>query len=92
MKFYIIAAASAATLNNQQKLYQMMEMDDDSFVQTGKVIESAPTWRGWGPNMNEFPGTVNELGDWMSPYTRKIPEHFVGDAAQEGVPPVDKFT
>ena len=42
--------------------------------------------------MDEFPGTVNEYGDYFSPYDRKIPETFVGDAAQEGLPPVDKFT
>jgi hypothetical protein len=28
----------------------------------------------------------------MDPYSREIPERFVGDAAQEDVVPVDKFT
>jgi hypothetical protein len=28
----------------------------------------------------------------MAPYSREIPERFVGDAAQEDVVPVDKFT
>jgi len=28
----------------------------------------------------------------MQPYSREIPERFVGDAAQEDVVPVDKFT
>jgi len=44
--------------------------------------------------MNEFPGTVNEHGNYVDPYDRggRIPVRFVGDAAQDGVPPLDKFT
>ena len=42
--------------------------------------------------MHEFPGTVNEYGNWMDPYDRKKPERFEGDSAEEGVVPVDKYT
>jgi hypothetical protein len=49
-------------------------------------------WAGWEPKMDEFPGTVNEHGNFMDAYTRVIPDRFVGDAAMEEVPPVDKFT
>ena len=42
--------------------------------------------------MHEFPGTVNEHGNFMDPYNRVIPTRFVGDAADENAYPVDKFT
>ena len=42
--------------------------------------------------MDGFPGTVNEFGNYMDGYTRVTPERFVGDAADEDRPPVDKFT
>ena len=42
--------------------------------------------------MHEFPGTVNEHGNFMDPYNRVLPTRFVGDAADENAYPVDKFT
>ena len=66
--------------------------DDVSLLQTDKVLENLPNWDGWHPEMHKFPGTVNEYGNYMDAYTRQAPERFVGDAAEEGVPPVDKFT
>ena len=42
--------------------------------------------------MEEFPGTVNDYGDWYNSYERQIPERFQGDAADETYYPVDKFT
>ena len=42
--------------------------------------------------MHEFPGTVNDLGNFMDPYERKLPARFVGDSADESYYPVDKFT
>lgn len=97
MKYTIalLASAQAYNLNNQEILYQATRtLEDSSLVQLeeSKVLEKLPGWNGWHPEMNEFPGTVNEFGNFMDPYERKAPERFVGDAAQEGVPPVDKFT
>jgi hypothetical protein len=83
-------------LTNQDKLFATMALfDDDSLVQTGKVLETTAgsnVHGGWGPEMHEFPGTQNEYGDFIQPYERVLPERFVGDAAQEDVVPVDKFT
>jgi len=42
--------------------------------------------------MEKFPGNQNDFGNWVDPYERVIPETFVGDSADAGVPPVDKFT
>ena len=42
--------------------------------------------------MHEFPGNVNEHGNFMDPYNRVLPTRFVGDAADENAYPVDKFT
>ena len=67
------------TLTNQEKLYKILEKDQG--------------WGGWGPNMHEFPGTVNDFGNWVDPYERVLPLRFQGDAADDdGTPPVDKFT
>ena len=82
-------------LSNQDRLYADMAMFDDELIQTGKILEKtagSSTHEGWGPGMHEFPGTQNEYGDWMQPYERVLPERFQGDAAQEDVVPVDKFT
>ena len=83
-------------LGNQEKLYinlamEEPESDEDMMVQTDKVIESLPSFNGWGPEMEDLPGTVNEHGSWIEPYKREVPERFQGDAADEGYP-VDKFT
>ena len=40
--------------------------------------------------MHGFPGTVNEYGNWMDPYSRKTPDVFVGDSADGQS--TDKFT
>ena len=57
-----------------------------------RILEGRPNWEGWHPYMHGFPGTVNEFGNWMDPYSRKTPTVFVGDSAEEGIPQVDKFT
>ena len=82
---------------NQEKLFIQMKLQDDAIedsnlLQTDKILEKAQGWGGWGPHMHEFPGTVNEFGNWVDAYDRKVPDRFVGDAAEDGVPPVDKFT
>lgn len=97
MKYITIAALFGATqaykLSNQEKLYAtMIEIDDDMNLQTSKVIENGATWDGWHPHMHEFPGTVNEYGNFMDPYNRVVPTIFTGDAADEGHYPIDKFT
>jgi hypothetical protein len=98
MKYTIalLASAQAYNLNNQEALYQATRsLEESSFVQLeeGKILETTlPGWNGWHPSHDGFPGTVNEFGNYMDPYTRVVPERFVGDAAQEGIPPVDKFT
>ena len=94
----LIATAQAYNLSNQEKLHQITQVYDDvdnSFVQLeeSKILETTiPEWKGWVPKADGFPGTVNEYGNFMDPYSRVIPERFVGDAAMEDTPPVDKFT
>ena len=65
---------------------------DQQMLQTDKILEKAQGWGGWGPHMHEFPGTVNEYGNWVDPYERKAPERFTGDAADDGYYPTDRFT
>ena len=81
-------AFKLGTGSNQEKLYDAMNL------QTDKVLELLPNWDGWHPHMEEFPGTVNEFGNYMQPYKRVMPqgEVFVGNAADEGYYPVDGFT
>ena len=94
--FALLASAQAYNLNNQEILYQATRSLEDSTllqVEESKILETTlPGWNGWHPHMDGFPGTVNEFGNYMDPYSRKLPERFVGDAAQEDIPPVDKFT
>jgi len=73
---------------------QYFDGNDVNLVQLNKVLEMADNFNGWHPFMNEFPGTVNEQGNFMNAYDRKdrIPERFNGDAADDGAYPVDKFT
>ena len=98
MKYTIalLASAQAYNLSNQERLYQASrDLEESSLVQLeeSKILETTMSgWNGWHPHYDGFPGTVNEFGNFMDPYTRVAPERFVGDAAQEGVPPVDKFT
>ena len=63
-------------------------------VQTGaeRILEARDNFNGWGPHMEGFPGTVNENGNFIEGYTRQVPDHFVGDAAEEDRYIVDKFT
>ena len=87
---------------NQDKLFLQMQFLEESdsedeemdqhLVQTDKILEKAQGWGGWAPHMEKFPGTQNEFGNWVDPYERAIPETFQGDSAEDGVPPVDKFT
>jgi hypothetical protein len=92
----LLATASAYNLSNQDLLYKATRsLEDSSLVELeeSKILETTiPGWNGWHPHMDGFPGTVNEFGNYMDPYSRKVPERFVGDAAMEDVPPVDKFT
>jgi hypothetical protein len=67
-------------------------MDDESFVMTEKIIEKGTDFIGWHPEMHEFPGTVNEYGNFKDAYTRVKPERFDGDSADTNYYPVDKFT
>ena len=73
-------------------LYTEIALDDESFVQTEKVIEKGADWIGWHPEMHEFPGTVNEYGNFKDAYTRVKPERFVGNSADTNYYPVDSFT
>ena len=94
MKYFALAligytgAHKLNTKTNQEKLYDYMQ------IQTDKVLESLPNWDGWHPHMEGFPGTVNQFGNYMDSYKRVMPQGqvFVGDAADEGYYPVDKFT
>lgn len=91
----LLATASAYNLNNQDLLYKATRSLEDSTLlqlEESKILETRGGWNGWHPHMDGFPGTVNEFGNYMDPYSRKVPERFVGDAAMEDVPPVDKFT
>ena len=91
----LIGATASYKLDNQEKLFKINTLFDDELVQTEKILETtggSSTNEGWGPHLNGFPGTVNDYGNYMEPYSRVIPERFVGDAAQEDVVPVDKFT
>merc|ERR1719443_2253458 len=84
--------------SNQEKLFVQMQfidedarmIPDDSNVQlsSSKVIESGDDWDVWGAHMHEFPGTVNDMGDFMSPYHRKLPEYYEdanGDSANTAI-------
>ena len=89
----LIGATQAVNLNsNQDKLYSHMRALDVENIQVeeSKVIETAGNWDGWHPHMHEFPGTVNEFGNYMDPYNREVPERFVDEDANSY--PVDKFT
>merc|ERR1719265_444982 len=94
--------------SNQEKLFVQMQfidedarmIPDDANVQlsSGKVIEQGGDWDEWGAHMHEFPGTVNDLGDFMSPYHRSLPAYYEnadGTSANEaiaGVGSIDLFT
>ena len=95
MKYTSIIALLGATeatrlYSNQDKLYEHMRAMDLVQVEESKVIEQADNWDGWHPHMHEFPGTVNEFGNYMDPYNRVVPERFVDENADSY--PVDKFT
>ena len=81
-------------LTNQEKLYISSALHEDALIQLeeGKIIEEKKGFGGWPASMEEFPGTVNEYGDWYNAYERQIPERFQGDSADENYYPVDKFT
>jgi hypothetical protein len=83
MKYIAVAALlgmSDAFLlgDNQEKLYEDIQIDDVNFLQTGKIIEKGDEWSGWRPHMDNFPGTVNEYGNFMDKYDRVKPVRFVG--------------
>jgi len=55
-------------------------------------MENKDNWDGWHPTMHEFPGTINENGNWVDTYDRAIPDPFQGDSADTSYYPVDTFT
>lgn len=69
-------------------------MEEQTFVQmqTSKILEKQDGFKGWGPKMDEFPGTVNEYGNYMDAYERKAPQVFTGNAADQNYYPLDRFT
>ena len=106
MKYIAIAALigaidiQAKNLNqldnqsNQDKLFMMMndQENDSELIQTDKILEKAQGWSGYKVSHNKFPGTQNEFGNWVDPYTRVNPEVFQGDIADEGQVPLDRYT
>lgn len=106
MKYAALAlVGTAAAITNQEKLFMnsiVSDIADENGIEkienydliqlnAGKILEEQAGWE-YTAGHHGFPGTVNENGDFMSPYARAIPDRFVGDSAQEDVPPVDKFT
>ena len=92
MKFAVAAIIGSAsslqmTRTNQEKLYAM---NDESFVQTDKILEKLDNFTGFEHTQDGHPGTQNEFGDFIQPYDRVIPERFEDPAADSY--PVDKFT
>lgn len=81
-----VSAVDLAQMNNQEKLF------DEMNVQIGKIVENGDNWDGWHGYMHEFPGTINQNGNYMDAYEREIPHPFVGDSADVNYYPVDKFT
>ena len=81
------ASTLTVTMSNQDKLYAI---NDDTFLQTEKVLENLDNFTGYHVAHHGHPGTQNEFGDWIAPYSRVVPERFVDDAADSY--PVDKFT
>ena len=84
-----LVGADAYNLKNQNKLYAAI--NDESLVQVEEAKINEQAWGGIEASMHEFPGTVNEHGNWQDAYERVLPERFQGDAA-DGTAPVDKFT
>ena len=81
----LIGSSMAVKLDdqtNQDKLYE--------FIQTGDILEHRDYFNGWVASMEEFPGTVNQNGNFKQPYVRQIPPVFDGDSAAGDVN--DKYT
>jgi len=57
-----LVGADAYNLKNQNKLYAAM--NDDSLVQLEESKINEQAWGGIEAGMHEFPGTVNEHGNW----------------------------
>ena len=60
-----------------------------------KIVEKLDGFDGWGAHMHDFPGTVNQMGEWFNGYKREVPlpfkDHATGDAHPQAIA-VDKFT
>lgn len=84
-----LVGADAYNLKNQNKLYAAI--NDQELVQLEESKINEQGWSGIEAGMHEFPGTINEHGNWQDAYERVLPERFQGDAA-DGTAPVDKFT
>mmetsp|Transcript_16890 Transcript_16890/g.25983 ORF Transcript_16890/g.25983 Transcript_16890/m.25983 type:complete len:184 (+) Transcript_16890:26-577(+) len=81
----LLGATSAVRLtDNQGKLYEYVQVGES------KVLENLDNFGGWEPHMHEFPGTVNEYGNYMDSYNREMPERFAEEDTNGH--PVDKFT
>lgn len=108
MKFAALAlvgTSAAINISNQEKLFAnsvvqdivdengIEKIEDYSLIELNadKILEKQGGWE-FRASHHGFPGTVNEHGDFMSPYTRQIPERFIGDAAQDLDHSIDKFT
>ena len=70
--------------SNQDKLYQFIQ------TESSDILEHRGYFNGWGPHMEEFPGTVNNNGNFKLPYVRNVPTVFAGDSAEGDVG--DKYT
>lgn len=81
----LFGTAEGVKLENQSQTSTFLTM------KSGRIVEVMQGWEGYKPLYHEFPGTVNDFGNFMDPYERVLPERFVGDSADTSYP-VDKFT
>lgn len=83
MLYAILGTASAIRVQNSREYVQL---------DSSRVIEQGDDFNGWGANMHNFTGTVNEHGNYMDAYERVIPDYLVGNEAIAGVGSTDLFT
>ena len=91
-------------LGNQEKMYmaQLLQASDSEgsdhedhtnvMTSGSKILEDKDSFKGWLPHMEEFPGTVNQNGNFIEGYERQVPTVFQGDSADDGYYSTDKFT
>ena len=97
---------SGSKLGNQEKMWmaELLQADnseesdsEDSGAENvmthgSKILEDKDSFKGWLPHMEEFPGTVNQNGNFIEGYERQVPEVFSADSADDGYYSTDKFT